>query len=51
MVGSAEALQTALNMPLAERNERHAAMMETIRRHDIRVSRDNFVRQLQDTRQ
>jgi trehalose 6-phosphate synthase len=46
----AESLQTALNMPLAERKERYAAMMEVIRRHDIRAWRENFVRQLQEMR-
>ncbi len=48
--GVAEALQIALNMPLAERKERHAAMMVELRRHDIRAWRENFVRRLQDVR-
>lgn len=46
----AEALQTALHMPLAERKERHSAMMEAIRRYDIAAWRESFVQQLQDAR-
>jgi trehalose 6-phosphate synthase len=47
--GVAEALQTALNMSLAERKERHTAMMEKIRGYDISTWRRNFVQQLQAT--
>jgi len=41
--GLAHAMQAALSMPLAERRERHAAMMETIRRNDVSAWHRNFV--------
>ncbi len=37
------AIQTALTMPLAERRERHAAMLELLRRNDIHHWADSFV--------
>lgn len=41
--GVAEALQQALTMPLTERKERHAVLMNVLRRHDIAAWRDAFV--------
>ena len=41
------AIQTALTMPLAERRDRHALMMETVRRNDIHHWADSFVGALQ----
>jgi trehalose 6-phosphate synthase len=37
------ALQSALNMPLAERRERHAQLLKTLRRYSIQVWVDRFV--------
>lgn len=37
------AIQTALTMPLAERRERHAAMLETLKRSDIHHWAERFV--------
>jgi trehalose 6-phosphate synthase len=48
--GMAEALQTALNMPLAERKERHELMMEAVRRHDIHNWYGSFVHDLTGAR-
>jgi hypothetical protein len=42
----AEALQKALQMPIAERRERWHAMMKILRRHSITAWRDRFVRVL-----
>ena len=39
----AEALQTALWMPLAQRRERYEAMMEVIRRNDIHAWNQRFI--------
>ncbi len=44
--GVAEAIIRAENMPLAERRERHAAMLKTLRRHDINAWRRSFLRAL-----
>lgn len=44
--GVAETLQRGLIMPLEERRERHAAMMQTLRRNDITCWRENYVRAL-----
>jgi len=44
--GLALALQTALHMPLAERRERHAQMLEAVRRHDIHNWYREFLRDL-----
>lgn len=42
----AEALQTALQMPIEERRERWRAMMKILRRHNITAWRDGFLRVL-----
>lgn len=39
----AAALQQALHMPLAERQERHSAMLAHLRRHDITRWREDYV--------
>jgi trehalose 6-phosphate synthase len=39
----AEALFRAVDMPIEERRERHAAMLETVRTQDVRRWRDDFV--------
>nr|WP_211112404.1 alpha,alpha-trehalose-phosphate synthase (UDP-forming) [Azospirillum sp. SYSU D00513] len=39
----ADALQRALTMPVEERRERHASMMQTLRRHDIGWWRETYV--------
>lgn len=41
--GLAEAIHRAIDMPLDERRERHAAMLETVRTYDVRWWRDDFV--------
>ncbi len=41
--GVAEAIVRAENMPLAERRERHAAMLRTLRRNDINAWRRSFL--------
>ncbi|MGQ9370719.1 alpha,alpha-trehalose-phosphate synthase (UDP-forming) [Azospirillum sp. ST 5-10] len=41
--GVADELQRALTMPLEERRERHAAMMQTLRRNDITRWRETYV--------
>ncbi len=43
------AIQTALTMPLAERRERHAAMLDTIKRNDIHHWADSFVGALEQS--
>jgi len=48
---TAKALQRALRMPLAERRERHAALMECIRRDDVHAWRRAFLQALNETRQ
>jgi trehalose 6-phosphate synthase len=49
LLGMAEALDHALNMPLAERRARHADMMAVLRRNDVSVWRDDFLRDLRST--
>ncbi|HVK33618.1 MAG TPA: trehalose-6-phosphate synthase, partial [Burkholderiaceae bacterium] len=44
--GTAQALQRALSMPLAERRERHAALMHAIRRDDVHAWRRAFLQAL-----
>jgi trehalose 6-phosphate synthase len=44
--GTAQALQRALSMPLAERRERHAALMHAIRRDDVHAWRRAFLEAL-----
>jgi trehalose 6-phosphate synthase len=46
----ADGIATAANMPGKERRERHAAMMETLRRNDITAWRRRFVEALLSTR-
>lgn len=41
------AIQSALSMPLAERRERHATMLETLRRNDINAWSNRFVAALE----
>jgi trehalose 6-phosphate synthase len=48
--GVAQALQTALSMPLSERRQRHRAMMAVIRRNDIHAWHGDFVAQLEAVR-
>ena len=45
---TAEALRRALSMPLAERRERHAALMNKIRRNDVHAGRRDFLGALAD---
>ncbi|MGA3251406.1 MAG: alpha,alpha-trehalose-phosphate synthase, partial [Paraburkholderia sp.] len=45
--GMAEALATALSMPLAERQVRYRDMMVQLRENNVSVWRDNFMRDLQ----
>ena len=47
--GLAHAMQTALAMPLAERRDRHAAMMEVLRRNDVRAWYERFLAALNDS--
>jgi trehalose 6-phosphate synthase len=42
----ADGIASALNMPLEERRERHAAMQETLRQNDITAWRTRFVEDL-----
>ncbi len=44
--GLAHAMQAALSMPLAERRERHAGMMEIIRRNDVTAWHRRFIEAL-----
>ena len=46
--GVAEGVLSALRMPLEERQSRHGAMMETLRRDDISAWRSRFLNALQD---
>jgi trehalose 6-phosphate synthase len=39
----AESLQRALHMPLAERKERHGAMLQHLREYDITRWREDYV--------
>ena len=41
--GLGHAIQAALAMPLAERRERHASMLEVVRRNDVRAWHERFV--------
>ncbi len=41
--GVADSLQRGLTMPLEERQERHAAMMKTLRRNDVTAWRTSYV--------
>jgi trehalose 6-phosphate synthase len=46
--GLAHAMQTALAMPLAERRDRHAGMMEVLRRNDVTAWYERFLAALND---
>jgi trehalose 6-phosphate synthase len=46
----ADGINRSLHMPLEERRERHAAMLETLRRHDITAWRTRFVADLRKKR-
>jgi trehalose 6-phosphate synthase len=45
--GMAHAIQQAFNMPLAERRERHQAMLEVLRRNSIAAWHSSFVNSLE----
>ena len=45
------AIQTALNMSLTERRDRHAAMLETLRSNDIGAWANRFISTLRHTRE
>lgn len=46
--GMADAIQTALRMPLSERQWRHERLMERIQRHDVHWWRNSFLQALRD---
>ena len=46
----ADGIATAINMPLEERQQRHAAMLEILRKNDITAWRTRFVDALLDNR-
>ncbi|MEF7614918.1 trehalose-6-phosphate synthase [Aquincola sp. MAHUQ-54] len=46
---TAQTIQRALQMPLAERRERHAALLKTIREYDVHAWRRDFLRVLDET--
>lgn len=48
--GFSHAMQAALSMPLAERRERHAAMMEVLRRNDVTAWQERFLHALRSVR-
>jgi trehalose 6-phosphate synthase len=45
--GLGHAIQAALAMPLAERRERHASMLEIVRRNDVRAWHERFIEALE----
>ncbi len=47
--GMADAIDTALKMPAAERQERHQRLLQRIREHDVHWWRQRFLAALQDT--
>ena len=47
--GMAESIQTALHMPLPERQRRHSALFENIQRYDIHWWRESFLATLQSS--
>ncbi len=47
--GTAAAIQVALSMPLEERQQRHRALMDTIRRSDVHWWCDSFLQTLEKT--
>jgi trehalose 6-phosphate synthase len=44
--GMAEALRSALNMSLSERQSRHESMMSALREHNLSTWRDRFIADL-----
>jgi trehalose 6-phosphate synthase len=48
--GTAAAILLALQMPIEERRNRHGAMMESMRRHDVHWWCDSFLAALSDAR-
>jgi len=46
----AHALQQAIKMPLAERRERHGALLRRVREHDVRYWRESFLASLSGER-
>lgn len=51
VLGMAEALDHALGMPLDERRDRYTRMMEVLRKNNVSVWRDTFLRDLRAVRQ
>ncbi|WP_016833153.1 alpha,alpha-trehalose-phosphate synthase (UDP-forming) [Herbaspirillum lusitanum] len=49
--GTAQAIQHALQMPLQERKERHAALLATIRKYDVHWWCNSFLETLTNVRQ
>jgi trehalose 6-phosphate synthase len=47
--GLAHAIQSALAMPLAERRDRHAGMMDVLRRNDVTAWYERFLEALNDS--
>jgi trehalose 6-phosphate synthase len=47
---TAETIQRALQMPLAERQQRHAALLDRIRTQDVHWWREAFLAALRETR-
>jgi trehalose 6-phosphate synthase len=47
--GLGHAMQAALAMPLAERRERHASMLDIVRRNDVRAWHEHFVDALRNS--
>ncbi len=48
---TAETIQRALQMPLAERQQRHQALLARLRAQDVHWWRESFLRALQDTQE
>jgi trehalose 6-phosphate synthase len=48
--GMAHAIQQAFNMPLAERRERHQAMLDVLRQHSMESWHTNFIDTLESVR-
>jgi trehalose 6-phosphate synthase len=48
--GMAHAIQQAFNMPLAERRERHQALLDVLRRHSMESWHTNFIDTLESVR-
>ncbi len=48
--GMAHSIQQAFNMPLAERRDRHQAMLEVLRRHSIAAWHSSFIATLESVR-